>query len=107
MDRHAFHVGDRVQLLVDLTDRYMYNGSVKKYNNYRNAALHSGTTGTIVVSYTNQVGVRWDVKLNARLHNCDGNCPDGYGWYVPVEYIALLSPCIDAGEFLLLLSAHH
>jgi len=99
-----FHVGDRVQLLVDLTSRYVHNGEARKSNSYRNAALHEGVTGTVVVEYGYSVGVQWDVESNARLHNCDGYCPNGYGWYVPTQYVAPLSPIIDTAEFLSLLS---
>lgn len=105
-----FHVGDRVQLLVDLTSRYMYHGETREPNSYRNAVLHKGVTGTVVVRYGRSgysVGVQWDVKPSETLHNCDGYCPSGYGWYVPTQYVALLSPTIDTTEFLSLLSLHH
>lgn len=102
----GFRVGDRVQLLVDLTGKYVYNGEAREPNQYRNVALHKGVTGTVVVEYGYSVGVQWDVELNARLHNCEGYCPNGYWWYVLPQYVAPLLPIIDTAEFLSLLSLH-
>ncbi len=105
-EAYGFHVGDRVELIVDLTSRYVYNGEERGSNSYQNGALHKGVTGTVVVEYGYSVGVQWDVGPTTCLHNCDGYCPNGYGWYVPTQYVAPLSPIIDTAEFLSLLALH-
>lgn len=47
-----------------------------------------GWTGT-VIEVGGCIGVRHS-KSSAKLHNCQGNCPDGYGWYYDSQDLELL-----------------
>ncbi len=77
MDTYRYHVGDRVQLLVDHPENQ--------------SALRAGDTGIVVYvsGSTRRVGVRWDVERDTDyLHTCNGRCEGGYGWYVDSCMIA-------------------
>ena len=43
-----------------------------------------------------ELGVRWD-KGKSYMHNCDGGCEEGHGWYVPYGYLAY-EEATDLGE---------
>lgn len=96
-----YKVGDRVQLVVDLTT---YTGD----GTYQNPLLPCGTTGTIRhISVTGSYGVEWDIdpekEYQCGLHLCDDNCETGRGWYVRPWFISRLVVPVDKTEFLSLL----
>lgn len=70
-----FYVGGRVVLLADGNG---YDG---------NPAMVEGITGT-VCSTGSRCGVRWDLEFQ-KGHTCNGKCENGFGWYVPYEYLEL------------------
>lgn len=80
MNKRFFEVGDRVSLTVDHPDN--------------NQDLMIGNTGT-VVDYdpsdgSEIIGIEFDNKIKGG-HFCNGNCVDGYGWYVHTTEICLAS----------------
>ena len=77
MNQHQYHVGDRVQLLVD--------------HPCDNMVLRAGDTGTVVSvpKCIDRIGVCWEVTQDkTHLHACDDNCVMGYGWYVGLDQVA-------------------
>lgn len=101
----GFRVGDRVELVVDLTK----SKGPGKDRQFGNKWLPKGTTGVIkdldhFEGYT-VIGVEWDIEPQGLLHNCYYTCKNGTGWYVRPEFIRLQSPPVDSTAFLSLLSA--
>lgn len=86
----TFQVGDRVEALCDHPQR----------NDY----IRCGWTGTVVKVDDGYppIGVRWDDGSpaygletgNGRLHDCHGECEDGYGWFVSTEEIRIIEEFI-------------
>lgn len=77
MDTYRYHVGDRVQLLVDHPENQ--------------SALRAGDTGIVVYvsGSTRCIGVCWEVERDKdNLHACNDYCEDGYGWFVDSCMIA-------------------
>lgn len=68
-------------------------GDVVTLRNWRevgsdyNRSFHEGISGTVCALREDgeRVGVRWESNVNG--HTCDGNCSDGYGWYVYAKYL--------------------
>lgn len=91
-------IGDRVELNWDMLNR-VDSGP----------GFFPGIAGTVVAlcEGLDDVGVRWDFDEPDRAcHSLEGNCEDGYGWWVPPE--ALLpfddvSAAIDQSKLLTLL----
>ena len=82
-----FHKGDRVEAVLDHPSG--------------NELIMCGWIGTVVTdngqTYWPPIGVRWDDAApgNDHLHDCDGACEDGYGWYVHENEIRVLSELIS------------
>lgn len=74
--RDGFCIGDRV-VSVSGIDKFDAYGSVP-----------DGMTGTVehLTEQAPGIGVRWD-KKDSRMHTLNGNCKDGYGWYVSADSI--------------------
>lgn len=100
MEQLLYKVGDRVELIVDLTT-YAGDGV------FKNPLLPRGTTGTIrCLSGNGNYGVEWDVDPEEgrehSLHSCEYTCEEGRGWYVRPHFVCAHNP-IDKTEFLSLL----
>lgn len=68
-------IGDRVKLDWDML--YLIDTG---------PAFYRGITGTVVALHVDlhDVGVRWDFNRPDRAcHSLEGNCENGYGWWVP------------------------
>lgn len=87
-----FEVGDRVEALCDYPQE--------------NEIIRCGWTGTIVRVDNDcypPIGVRWDDGCseygerhgNARLHNCQESCENGYGWFVNPSDIRICEEVIS------------
>lgn len=78
-----FRKGDRVEAVLD--------------NPSGNEVIMCGWIGTVVTgdqsTYWPPIGVCWDDADPGTdyLHDCDGACEDGYGWYVHEDEIRVLS----------------
>lgn len=73
----AFHVGDIVEAAVDYPE----------YNDF----ILTGDIGTICCfehGSRGRIGVSWEKEFDGG-HNCNGNCENGHGWYVPSDTIRL------------------
>lgn len=72
-----FGIGDRVRCVA--------------YNPDGNDNIVPDTMGTIVCCLrygTRKIGVCWDEFIHG--HNCDGECKNGYGWYVGENDVELI-----------------
>lgn len=80
MEINTFQIGDRVQLREDTFHKVDQNED-----------LFPGLTGTVVAFCgTGDIGVQWDLDSPSYIcHSLDGNCDDGYGWWVPPEALLL------------------
>lgn len=78
----SFHVGDRV---------------VSLYEDF--PGLEEGEYGTVVkVSTDNSLIIKWD-KFSKEKHDCWGEVPQGYGWFVSEDFIDLVEEqAEDLGE---------
>ena len=83
-NEYKFQIGDKVVSKVNRPDGLR--------------AIKVGTTGTVVELRRDghRVGVRWDFEARVgEAHSCEGNCTDGYGWYVNYN---TLEPYLDLPE---------
>ena len=73
-----FHIGDHVRCIRNRPSD--------------NSSIVSGMEGVVcdISEYDPPIGVQWDA-LVSEGHNCHGNCPSGYGWYVEPGEIELVS----------------
>ncbi len=91
MTARPFQIGDRVSSTIEVYD-----------------AIHEGDLGTIVCIIGAErsapaYGVSWD-HASPMLHDCNGYCKNGTGFFVTKERIALYHvPTIDQTNFLDLL----
>lgn len=54
-----------------------------------------GETGVVCqVNGNKTIGVRWNEYRSVR-HDCDGDCEEGHGWYVPTHQLQLID---EGGE---------
>lgn len=45
-----------------------------------------GVEGTVICSNAFELGVEWDM-WSSSMHNLDGQCKNGHGWYIGRDYI--------------------
>lgn len=86
---HAFHVGDRVNV-------------VRVSSGIGAMSCHVGMTGTIVELKDTVYGLWLDYIPAHRGHTCCGKTPEGYGWYVLAEEIEKLKheTAVEVGDLL-------
>ena len=86
MDKSELKVGQRVVLVVDLTEDSLYTFG------FYNPVLVPGTTGTVVGTGNfslslYEAAVQWDVPETYDLHTCGGLIDSCTGYYVKALYI--------------------
>jgi len=73
-----FKIGDRITILPD--------------SNNKNMTRKSGVVKCLIHS-PDHIGIRFD-EFHSNLHNLDGRCESGYGYYITVKHVKLLSESI-------------